>query len=602
VSRSAAADPAAGIPVGSPRQAMAEYLARPVERWLREQATGGELDAATLAAALDLQRPARSEHGDLATNLALRLARPLRRPPLEIARELAAAIPAGGPLASAEAAPPGFVNLRLDPAWLFESLRAVVEAGGGWGRSDLGRGERVLVEFVSTNPTGPLLFSHGRGAVVGDVVARLLGATGHLVHREFYVNDAGRQVRVFAESLLAARLGRPAPPDGYSGEYIQELAQAMPEELWADIPAEIRERDEPWLPLGSGPEPHPLGDRVGRVAAWGVKHYLEEDRRDLDAMDIRFDRWYHETELETASVTAGARPEPGTLTAAQATHALLQERGAIAEHDGAVWLVLPDGHEEVLYKSSGAATYFWGDLVYHRDKLVTRGFDRAIDVWGADHQNQVRRLKEALTLFDVDPARFQVILIQLVHMRSAGGFVKISKRKGNIVMLRDLVEEVGADAVRYHYLLRSNDATMDFDLDLARQQSNENPVFYAQYAHARLCSVRAVGREAGIEPDPGALHRLGAAGEVELAKELLELPDVVELAATELAPHHLTHYAQRLAEKVHSFYHAGNRDGALRVVVEDRELSAARLHLCEAARLTMANLLGLMGVSAPERM
>ncbi|HEV3232299.1 MAG TPA: arginine--tRNA ligase, partial [Candidatus Dormibacteraeota bacterium] len=344
-------------PPPSPRQAAAAYLQPHVTAFLDAQ---GVIDHPALV----LERPARPEHGDLALNLALRLAKPLGRRPLDIANDLAAAIPAGGPIAAVAVAPPGFLNLRLDLAWLFGTMREVVAAGPHWGRLDFGAGQRVQVEFVSANPTGPLLFSHGRGAVVGDTVARLLDFTGHAVEREFYVNDAGRQVRVFGMSLVAARLGRPAPDDGYSGEYIQELAAAIPDEVW-------------------GGEP----ERLTRVTDWGIQHYLAEYRQHLGDIGIGFDHWFSERDLY------------GEWS--EATRAVLAAQGAIAEHDGATWITLPDGQEEVLVKSTGDGTYFWGDILYHRDKLVRRGFARAIDVWGADHQNQVRRVKDVLSLFGV---------------------------------------------------------------------------------------------------------------------------------------------------------------------------------------------------------
>jgi arginyl-tRNA synthetase len=323
------------------------------------------------------------------------------------------------------------------------------------------------------------------------------------------------------------------------------------------------------------------------VLHWGVDHYLQEFRDELQAIGIRFDHWFSERNLF------------GDWE--QETIAELDRAGVLSRHDGATWMRLGD-KEDVLYKGTGEPTYLMGDLLYHRDKLVRRAFDTVIDVWGSDHQNQVRRLKQAIQVFGVDPQRFVVILIQLVRMKSQGEFVKISKRGGNIILLKELVDEVGADAVRYHYLLRSSDAPMDFDVDLARSQSTENPVFYAQYAHARLCGIRGVAAEEGLVADSAGIGRLGAPAELALARELLDFPDVVEEAARELAPHDLPHYGQRLAERIHGFYHTGNQDSALRVVVEDRELAAARLFLCEAARQTMANLLGLMGVAAPERM
>jgi arginyl-tRNA synthetase len=544
----------------TPRQAVAAWAQPVVDGYLVD------LDPAQRPP-VRVERPARPEHGDLALSLPLQLARPLGRNPLQVAEELAAKLSPGGPVATVEVAPPGFINLRLDPHWLFQALGGVIDDPAGWGRAGFGAGRRVQVEFVSTNPTGPLLVSHGRGAVVGDTIARLLSFSGHDVEREFYVNDAGRQIELFGRSILAATRGELPPEGGYTGEYIKELA--------AQVPTDILEG--------------PADQAEARVTEWGIRYYLDEFRADLDAIDIHFDRWFNERELYVGDWEAE-------------TLAALEKSGHTSRHDGATWLVLPDGTEAVLYKSTNERTYLWGDLLYHRDKLVRRAFDRAIDIWGADHQNQERRVKQALQLIGVDSERLAIVLIQLVHVRDEHGLIKLSKRRGNVVALRDLVDTLGPDPVRFFYLLRSADVAMDFDIDLARRQSNENPVFYAQYAHARLSSVRAVAEEAGIAPDPAGLDRLGTPGEVELAFELLEFPDVVEQAARALEPHQLPHYAQRLAEKVHTFYHAGNLDSTLRVVVEDRALSGARLLLCEAARTTIANALGLMGVTTPERM
>ncbi|MDQ6747142.1 MAG: arginine--tRNA ligase [Candidatus Dormibacteraeota bacterium] len=539
---------------------------RTVEGWAAQRLAGFLSAQGAAELAVTAERPRQPGHGDFALNLAMQLAGRLHRPPLQVAEDMAALLLPGGPVGAVEVAPPGFINLRLDHAWLVRRLEDVVIAGADWGRADTGAGVRVQVEFVSANPTGPLLFSHGRGAVVGDSVARLLAFTGYEVEREFYVNDAGRQVLLFADSLLAARRGESPPEDGYVGAYIQEIAGELPEAILAGAPDDVRRA----------------------VADWGIALYLERDRRELEELGIVFDSWFSERRLYGAWETE-------TLDQVRAA-------GAITEHDGATWLRFPDGKEDVLFKSTGESTYFLGDLLYHRDKLVRRGFDIAINVWGSDHQNQVRRLKDAVAYFGVAPDRLVILLIQLVRMKSAGEFVRISRRAGNLVLLSDLLEEVGPDAVRYHYLLRGADAPMDFDVDLAREQSNENPVFYAQYAHARLCSVEAVAAESGLEPASVALERLTAPAEVDLVREVMEFPDLVEEAARRMQPHLLPHYAQRLAEKIHAFYHAGTKDPAQRVLGTDPELSGARLYLCLAARQTMANALGLMGVTAPNRM
>jgi arginyl-tRNA synthetase len=543
-------------PTITPRQAVEAWAADCLAPYLEQAGVPGT--------EVTVERPRQPEHGDFAINLAMQLAGRLKRKPLDIAAELAAALTTTGPVGSFEVAAPGFINLRLDHDWLVHRLEDVVRAAADWGRTGIGAGKRVQVEFVSANPTGPLLFSHGRGAVVGDTVARLLAFTGHDVEREYYINDAGRQVLLFADSLLAARRQEPAPENGYAGDYIDDVAALIPDQLLVG----------------------PADDVRRGVMEWAVEYYLSDIRRTLDALGIRFDSWFSEKLLYGAW-------EKETL-------ALLGD--SIVEHDGAVWMRFQDDQEDVLYKSTGEGTYFLGDLLYHRDKLVRRGFDLAIDVWGEDHQNQVRRMKQIVERIGVDPQRLQVIIIRNVRMKSAGQFVKISKRAGNLILLADLMDEVGPDAVRYHYLLRSADAAMDFDVDLAREQSTENPVFYAQYAHARMCSIAAVAAESGLTASSEHLDRLTAAAELDVVRELMTFPDVVAAAARRMEPHSLPYFAHRLAEKMHGWYHTGNDDPGLRVLVDDPGLSGARLYLAAAARQTMANALGLMGVSAPNRM
>ncbi|MGI8609158.1 MAG: arginine--tRNA ligase [Candidatus Dormibacteria bacterium] len=537
-----------------------------VERWARERLSPYLQEAGASDLEINVERPRQPEHGDFAVNAAMQLAARVKRPPLELAQEMAAALEPSGPVGSVGVAPPGFINLRLDHAWLVRRLEGVIEAGNEWGRSDIGNGKRVQVEFVSANPTGPLLFSHGRGAVVGDTVARLLEFAGYDVEREFYVNDAGRQVLVFADSLIAARRGDPPIVDGYAGAYIDGLAKEIPDGLMEGPDEEVRRA----------------------VMDFAVQHYLAEFRIQLEQLGIRYDGWFSERQL----YGAWEKETLGEIAAA----------AEIVEREGATWLRFADGKEDVLYKANGEGTYLLGDLLYHRDKLVRRGFDIAIDVWGSDHQNQVRRLKQAVEFFGVSSDRLVVILIQLVRMKAAGEFVKISKRAGNLILLSDLVDEVGADAVRYHYLLRGADAPMDFDLDLAREQSNENPVFYAQYAHARMCGVAAIAAEVSVKASNDHLVLLTAPAEIAVVRELMAFPDLVAEATRRMEPHRLPYYAHGLAERIHSWYHSGNQDPGLRILVDNVEIAGARLYLAEAARLTMANALGLMGVAAPTRM
>jgi arginyl-tRNA synthetase len=512
----------------------------------------GRPDGAELPAVL-VERTQNPAHGDYSVTLPLKLARTIRRAPMAIAQELesAMALPAGfGRIAVAA---PGFINLTLEPAWLQAQLAPIAEARERWGRSELGRGTRVQVEFVSANPTGPLLFSHGRGAVVGDVTARILQACGFDVQREYYLNDKGRQIRLLGESIQARILDQPVPEGGYSGEYIAEIATLATAKAIAPDPATLSEFGIEW-----------------------VQRRIQED---LARLDIRHDHLFLES-----SLYAGWD---------QDTMAKLASLGRVAEYDGATWFKSESGKDEVLIKRDGYPTYFWSDILYHRDKFEKRGFDRVVDVWGADHQGQVGRVKEALAALGIDPARLAVLLVQLVSVKRGEETVRMSRRAGVGVSLKEMLDEVGPDAVRYFFLLRSADAQMEFDVDLARRHSSENPVYYAQYAHARLANVLTFGADVVGQP---ALERLTSEWELELMRVMLRWPDVVREAAEAREPHRLAFYTDELAAAIHRFYKNN------RVVTEDAPLTAARLLLSRAARTTIANALGLMGVAAPDRM
>jgi arginyl-tRNA synthetase len=504
--------------------------------------------------ALVVERTANPAHGDYSVTLPLKLGRELRQKPIAIADQLAAhlALPPG--FADVEVAPPGFINIRVRASWLQAQIEPIAAAGAGWGRSDLGRGLPTQVEFVSSNPTGPLLFSHARGAVVGDVVARLLEATGFAVQREYYINDAGNQVRLFGESIRAAMLGQPPPEGGYSGDYIKDLARQAAATLGRDPGVEA-------------------------LAAFGIAANLESIRRDLTELRVAHHTWFSERSLYQGWD--------------QDTMAKLRRLGRVVERDGAVWFVTGGDKDEVLYKRTGEPTYFAADIFYHRDKFERRGFQRVIDVWGADHQGQVARVKQALEVLGIDPTGLTVLLVQLVSVRRGEEILKMSRRAGVGITLEEMLDEVGPDAVRYFFLLRSSDAPMEFDVDLAKQQSNENPVYYAQYAHARLSNVRKFGVSVQAAP---AFDRLDSEWELDLLRTIVRWPDVVREAAESLEPHRLAFYTNELAAKIHVFYKN------VRVVTEDQPLSSARLRLSEAARVTLANALGLMGVAAPERM
>ena len=500
-----------------------------------------------------MERTQNPTHGDYSVTLPLKLARTLRRPPITIANELAAAMALPPSFGRTTVAAPGFINVTLEPAWLQAQLASIADAADRWGRSEIGRGVKVQVEFVSANPTGPLLFSHARGAVVGDVTARILAASGFDVQREYYVNDRGRQIRLLGESIQARMLDRPVPEGGYGGDYIAEIATEATARAISPEPVTLSEFGVEW-----------------------VQHRIQED---LARLDVRHDQLFLES-----SLYAGWDTE---------TMAKLTSLGRIVQYDGATWFKSDSGKDEVIIKRDGYPTYFWSDVLYHRDKFEQRGFDRVVDVWGADHQGQIGRVREALAVLGIDPQRLAVLLVQLVSVKRGEETVRMSRRAGVGISLKEMLDEVGPDAVRYFFLLRSADAQMEFDVDLARRQSSENPVYYAQYAHARLANVLTFG--AGVSA-AAALDRLDSEWELELIRVMLRWPDVVREAAEAREPHRLAFFTDELAAAIHRFYKN------CRVVTEDAPLTSARLLLSRAARTTIGNALGLMGVAAPDRM
>jgi arginyl-tRNA synthetase len=485
--------------------------------------------------------------------LPLKLARTLKRPPMTIASELVAALVLPPSFGRTVVAAPGFINVTLEPAWLQAQLTPIVDAAHQWGRSDVGRNLAVQVEFVSSNPTGPMLFSHARGAVVGDVVARVLNAAGYAVQREYYLNDQGKQIRLFGDSIKARLHNEPVPEGGYAGDYVDEIAR---EAAANAIPAE-----------------------ADALAQFGIQWVKQRIVEDLDRLSVHHDHWFYESSLYQGF-------DRETMTK-------LESLGRIVQKDGATWFKTDGEKDEVLIRRDGYPTYFWSDILYHRDKFEKRGFAQVVDVWGADHQGQVGRLKEALAVLGIEPVRLVVLLIQLVSVKRGAETVRMSRRAGVGISLKEMLDEVGPDALRYFFLLRSADAHMEFDVDLARRQSSENPVFYAQYAHARLANVLSFGSGVGGRP---ALERLDSEWELELMRVMLRWPDVVREAAEAREPHRLAFFTDELAAAIHRFYKN------CRVVTEDQPLTAARLLLSRAARTTLANALGLMGVSAPNRM
>ena len=537
-----------------------ETLATAVE----SAAAGIGLDPA--AVNWTMERPARREHGDWSCNIALASAKAAGRNPRDIAGDLVGALEAMdlAHVDAVEIAGPGFVNFRLAPSWLHDVLADVVAAGeDGYARLDLGAGTRVNVEFVSANPNGPLHAGHGRGAAYGDSLARILERAGFDVTRECYLNDRGVQMLRYAESLLARKRLEDVPEDGYGGQYIADWAAEMPDEV-ADA-------------------------GIDAVRSWGYERALADQREVLEAFNVSFDVW----SSEQALVDSGAMDQ---------ALADLRERGHAYDADGATWLKstdFGDDKDRPLVKSDGEPTYLLPDTAYHRDKFE-RGFDLLIDVWGADHHGYVPRMKAAIEALGHDPSEFEVPIVQIVRLERDGKEVRLSKRAGDIVELRDLIDHVGADVARLTYLLQSIDSQQTIDLGLITTQSNENPVFYVQYANARIHSIMGKAADAGVERAPLAdvdLSVLTHEREIELLRTLSELPDVLGVAARERTPHTITNWVRELADRFHGFYHDCYVIGDV-----PAELTQARLWLVESARIGLSIGLDLLGVSAPEQM
>ena len=528
---------------------------------------------------LELGRAKNPDHGDYASSAGLKLARALRQPPNQIAARLAEVIEI--PDAAATAQPVGgYVNFRLSDAWLQGLIEKVAAGGPGYGASDIGRRERIQVEFLSVNPTGPLHIGHGRGAILGDSLARLLEFTNHDVEREYYVNDQNTQARMFGESVYARLHGDPPPERGYTGEYVSELADMARRELPG---VEKLQHDEA--------EP--------KLRAFAIAAMVDRIRASVGRINVRYDEWFPESRLWAEGLP-------------QLAIERLREGGYLKEREGALWFgpaleeedglgeqVIAEDESRVVIRSTGEPTYFASDLGYLLSRFERRHFNRVVEVWGADHHGYVPRMKAAVAALAYDPEKLVIILNQLVNLKEG----KMSKRAGRFVTLDELVDRVGSDAVRYFYLLRSPDTTIEFDLELALSQSNENPVYYAQYAHARLFNVELTAAEKHPRlRETADLSLLTQPWELDVARQLAFWPEVVEDATLLMEPHRVPYYVHDLATAVHRFYHAGNEDGAHRVVVDDPLLTRARLELCRAARHTLKTALDLIGVTAPERM
>ncbi len=569
-----------------------ERLREQLARVARE--LGGDGDVAKI----QLERPRNPEHGDFATNLAMTLASRLRRKPRELAEHIVATLDleAAG-VAAAEIAGPGFINFRLARAAVGERLARILREDRAFGRTTADPRLRVDVEFVSANPTGPLHVAHGRGAALGDAIASLLEWSGHDVTREFYINDAGTQIDKLVESIdvrLRQRAGEAAdiPEGGYHGEYLVALA-ADAEAAGLGAPAE-RAAAADGSAARDGEPAEARRERLERLREWAVARLLDEQKRDLADFGLHFDVYYPESRVYAEGLVEDAL-------------AALADKGLLYEADGARWLrtsAFGDDKDRVLVKGDGTPTYFLPDIAYHRDKAM-RGFDRAIDIWGADHHGYIPRMQAALAGLGLADL-LEVEIVQIVRIVRGGREVRLSKRAGEIVALRELVEETGRDVARYFFLMRRGDAQMLFDLDLALDHSEKNPVYKIQYAHARMMSIfRKAGVEAeGIGAGDADVVRLEEDVERELIKQLDAFPEVVARAAAVRSPHLVCEYLEATAGAVNSWYHAGNpsRNPELAVLAADDALRRARLALARAVQIVLRNGLHLLGLEAPDVM
>jgi arginyl-tRNA synthetase len=555
------------------------------------------------AAEVVVERPRDAAHGDFACNVALQLAKRLKRNPRQLAEAIVAALRAQpqfaqGWIDAVEIAGAGFINVRLSARAKQSAVAAALAQGADYGRGLPGKPETLQVEFVSANPTGPLHVGHGRGAAYGASLSSLLEFAGHSVSREFYINDAGRQMDILALSVWLRYLQArgsvvPFPEDGYRGDYVRDiaarLAQAHVARFARDAESlpQAREGEDPDAALDRliAAAKALLGDDWQRVHRFALEEMLADQRDDLAAFGVEFDRWFSERSLYDSGAVAR-------------TVETLAARGHLYEKDGALWFrstAFGDEKDRVVRRDNGQYTYFASDIAYHADKFA-RGYDRAIDIWGADHHGYIPRVKGALQALGLQPERLTVALVQFAVLYRGGEKVAMGKRSGEFVTLRELREEVGNDATRFFYVLRKSDQHLDFDLDLAKSESTDNPVYYVQYAHARVCSLFAQwgGDPARLARAP--LDSLTHAREQALMQRIAEFPELVSNAARELAPHSIAFYLRELAGEFHSYYNAE------RILLEDEAMQLARLALCAALRQVLANGLSLLGVRSPEKM
>ncbi len=524
-----------------------------------------------------LERPKRQGQGDWATNVALQMARNFNLPPRELARLFVERLPENAHIKKVEIAGPGFINFFLTNRWIRDIVEDILSSNDAYGRPDLGKDRNVQVEFVSANPTGPLHVGHGRGAAVGDITANILSFAGWNVQREYYVNDAGLQMDILGRSTRARYFElagfpekAPFPEDGYKGDYIYDLAKGLLEEKGVSL---LEMATEDSLPF---------------FRDYASDNILNSIKKDLEGFGVKFDRWFSEKSLYDNQLV-------------MRTVNYLKDKGYVYEEEGALWFrstAFEDEKDRVLIRANGVPTYFASDVAYHKEKF-DRGFDRVIDVWGADHHGYIPRVRSAIAALGKDPDAFSVFLIQFVNLLRGGEQIAMSTRAGEFITLKDVLDEVGVDATRYFFVMRRSDSHLDFDLELAKRQSTDNPVYYIQYAHARICSVLKEADTRGITLDIEEgfdEETLSTPEEKRLAARISAFPEEVEKAALEMAPHVIANYALELAGDFHSFYNS------CRILGESDGIMKARLFLAEAAGILLATNLRLLGISAPERM
>ena len=523
-----------------------------------------------------IERPQNTHHGDFASSLPLKLAREMKMSPMAIGKILSKHIPEQGIIGESQLAPPGFVNLRLDSKWLLSQIHQIRDLKNSFGNLYVEERKKIQIEYVSANPTGRLHIAHARGAVIGSALAKLLKAAGHTVEEEYYLNDAGNQIDKFNKSLLTrykqiAGLEIALPEDAYPGEDIIDVAKSV----WDD-------EGDRYLRLHEDEAEESIGTK-------GIPKMIDGIKEDLESLRIKFDEWFSETSLYTQGEF-------------ETCMQLLNDKGFTTDRDGATWLEstkLGEDKDNVLIRTSGTPTYFASDIAYHYNKFDQRNFTEVIDVWGADHQGQIGRLRSALDALGIDSKKLKIIVVQMVRFKKGETSEKLSKRKGNVIPLIDLVNEIGADACRFLFLSRSNESQLEFDLDLAKKQSSENPVYYVQYGHARICSILKLAKERDIEFSDGDVSILGDPTELSLINKMLELPDVIETSVENLEAHHLPYYSMELATAFHTFYQN------CRVVSSkksDLPTTKARLLLVDATRLVLGRCLDLMSMTAPDEM